>query len=101
MQMGNSPVALWVTVHGGQGGQSLEGGAAAGEGLQEQLLVRPELGHPHLVMEQLDNREKMAVRLARPFPSSCPWEQRHLGQEEQYKKTHSYVPVGSTEARGS
>lgn len=50
------PVAVRVAVHGRQAGQGLVGGAAPSEGLQEQLLVGAKLGHPHLVVKELESR---------------------------------------------
>lgn len=52
-----------IAIHGGQAGQGLIGGTAAGICLQEQLLVGAELGHPHLVVKKLEYKRKETQKL--------------------------------------
>lgn len=47
------PVPLRMAAQTGQRGQSQETGAASGHGLQEEGLVRTEVYHAHLIVEQL------------------------------------------------
>lgn len=52
---------MWESVHGGEAGKGLERGAAPGKGLQEELLVGAEVGHSHLVVEQLMGGKKKII----------------------------------------
>lgn len=51
-----SPVAMRVSIHGGEARQGLVGGAAPGISLQEQLLVGAEISHSHLVVKELEKK---------------------------------------------